>query len=90
MPTDGSLSFEDESQDIGDTLRLEFEKGSFDNPKICAFILVKGSKEGTVARAPNPPPALSACVRLLRLLLAVTLGVPRVRAAPRSQQCVYV
>jgi len=56
---DGSLSFEDESQDIGDTLRLEFEKGSFDNPKICAFILVKGSKEDAAKYAPleDAPPA---------------------------------
>jgi len=55
----GTVSFEDETQDIGDTLRLEFEKGSFDNPKICAFFLVKGSKEDAAKYAPleDAPPA---------------------------------
>ena len=45
--SDGKMTFEDESTDIGDSLRVEFEKGSFDNPKVCAFLLVKGKKEGT-------------------------------------------
>jgi hypothetical protein len=44
---DSTITFEDQTHAIGDTFTLDMLKGQADNPKICAFLLVKGSKAGT-------------------------------------------
>lgn len=46
-PADGKLVIGKDTTEVGDDIRVEFlKKGDFDNPKICAIALVRGTIEG--------------------------------------------